>query len=143
NEVKMIGTLRTYDKAMRDVLMERIKRTASMIAQSAGATADVSFGQGLPVTWNDPALTAKMDATLRRVGGSRILPDVSPSTTSEDFSFFQQQVPGVFFFLGVTPPGTAPADTYANHSPRFFADEGALITGVRAMSNLAVDYLTR
>ena len=143
NEVKMIGTLRTYDKGMREVLMERIERTASLIAQSAGATAEVSFGQGLPVTWNDPALTAKMDATLRRVGGSKILPDVSPSTTSEDFSFFQQQVPGVFFFLGVTPSGTAPADIYANHSPRFFADEGALITGVRAMSNLAVDYLTR
>ena len=143
NEVKMIGTLRTYDKAMRDVLIERIERTASRIAQSAGATAEVSFGQGLPVTWNDPALTSRMDATLRRVGGSKVVPDVSPSTTSEDFSFFQQQVPGVFFFLGVTPKGTAPADIYANHSPRFFADEGALITGVRAMSNLAVDYLTR
>lgn len=141
DEVKMIGTLRTYDRAMRDVLMERIRRTASLIAQSAGATAETTFGQGLPVTYNDPALTARMDATLRRVGGSKIVPDVSPSTTSEDFSFFQQNVPGVFFFLGVTPKGTAPAEIYANHSPRFFADEAALITGVRALSNLAVDYL--
>jgi amidohydrolase len=101
----------------------------------------VTFSQGLPVTWNDPALVSRMDATLRRVGGAKVLPDVSPSTTSEDFSFFQQQVPGVFFFLGVTPKGTAPADIYPNHSPRFFADEAALITGVRALSNLAVDYL--
>ena len=143
NEVKMIGTLRTYDKGMRDLLIERIKRTASLIAQSAGAAAAVTFSQGLPVTWNDPALTSRMDATLRRVGGAKVVPDVSPSTTSEDFSFFQQQVPGVFFFLGVTPKGTAPADIYANHSPRFFADEAALITGVRAMANMAVDYLTR
>ena len=143
NDVKMAGTLRTYDKGMRDVLMERIKRTATLIAQSAGATAEVKFGQGLPVTYNDPALTSKMDATLRRVGGTKVLPDVSPSTTSEDFSFFQEKVPGVFFFLGVTPKGTPAADIYANHSPRFFADEGALITGVRALSNLAVDYLSR
>lgn len=141
DEAKLIGTLRTYDPAMREMLIERIKRTATLIAQSAGASAEVVFNQGLPVTWNDPALTAKMDATLRRVGGAKALPDVNPSTTSEDFSFFQQKVPGVFFFLGVTPKGTPPADIYVNHSPRFFADEAALITGVRALSNLAVDYL--
>jgi amidohydrolase len=143
NEVKMIGTLRTYDKPMRELLMERIRRTATMIAQSAGASAEVSFGQGLPVTYNDPALTAKMDATLRRVAGARALPDMNPVTPSEDFSFFQEKVPGVFFMLGVTPKGTAPVDIYANHSPRFFADEAALITGVRAMSNMAVDFLSK
>lgn len=141
NEVKLSGTLRTYDKGMRDILIERIKRTVTLIAQSAGATATVTFGQGLPVTYNDPALTARMEATLRRVGGDKIYPDVPPSTTSEDFSFFQEQTPGIFFFLGVTPKGTPPLDIYANHSPRFFADEGALITGVRALANLAVDYL--
>jgi amidohydrolase len=141
DEVRMIGTLRTYDKPMRKLLMERIRRTASLIAQSAGATADVTFGQGLPVTYNDPALTAKMDATLRRVAGSRALPDMNPVTPSEDFSFYQEKVPGLFFFLGVTPKGTAPGDVYANHSPRFFADEGALVTGVRALANLAIDYL--
>jgi len=141
NEVKMAGTLRTYDQGMRAQLMERIRRTVTLIAQSAGATAEVAFTEGLPVTFNDPALTARMDPTLRRVGGARILPNVNPSTTSEDFSFFQEKVPGIFFFLGVTPRGTAPGDVYANHSPRFFADEAALITGVRAMSNLAVDYL--
>ncbi len=141
NEVKLIGTLRTFDKGMRELLMERIGRTATGIAQSAGATAEVRFASGLPVTYNDPDLVSKMDATLRRVGGGRVLPDVSPTTTSEDFSIFQEKVPGLFFFLGVTPKGTPPADVYANHSPRFFADEGALITGVRAFSNLVVDYL--
>jgi len=143
NEVKMLGTLRTYDKAMREMLMERIKRTVTLIAQSAGASATVAFGQRLPVTYNDPALTAKMDATLRRVAGAKAMPDMNPVTPSEDFSYYQEKVPGVFFFLGVTPKGTPAADIYANHSPRFFADEAALITGVRAMSNMAVDYLMR
>ena len=95
------------------------------------------------MTYNDPGLTAKIDATLRRVAGAKALPDMNPVTPSEDFSFFQEKVPGVFFFLGVTPKGTAAEDIYANHSPRFFADEAALITGVRALSNLAVDYLSR
>jgi len=142
-QVKMIGTLRTYDKAMRDQLMDRIRRTASMIAQSAGASAEVTFGQGTPVTYNDPALTARMDATLRRVAGAKAVPDSNPVTPSEDFSFFQEKAPGLFFFLGVTPKGTPPDQVYANHSPHFFADEGALITGVRALSNLAVDYLAK
>lgn len=141
NEVKLSGTLRTYDKGMRDILLQRIERTVMLIAQSAGATATVTFGQGLPVTYNDPALVSRMEATLRRVGGEKILADVSPSTTSEDFSFFQEKVPGIFFFLGVTPKGTPASEIYANHSPRFFADEGALITGVRALVNLATDYL--
>ena len=141
NEEKLSGTLRTYDKGMRDILLQRIERTVMLIAQSAGATATVTFGQGLPVTYNDPALVSKMEATLRRVGGEKILADVSPSTTSEDFSFFQEKVPGIFFFLGVTPKGTPASEIYANHSPRFFADEGALITGVRALVNLAADYL--
>ncbi|MBX7187844.1 MAG: amidohydrolase [Vicinamibacteria bacterium] len=143
NEVKMLGTLRTYDKPMREMLIERIRRTVALIAQSAGATAEVAFSQRLPVTYNDPALTTRMDATLRRVAGSKAMPDMNPVTPSEDFSYYQEKVPGVFFFLGVTPKGTAPADIYANHSPRFFADEAALVTGVRAMSNMAVDYLTR
>ena len=137
----MSGTLRTFDKGMRVSLMERIRKTAIGIAESAGATAEVTFAEGGPVTYNDPELTARMDSTLRRVGGTKILPDVNPTTTSEDFSLFQEKVPGIFFFLGVTPKGTKAEDIYANHSPRFFADEAALITGVRAMSSLAVDYL--
>ncbi len=143
NEVRMTGTLRTYDKGMRDQLMERIERTASMIAQSAGGAATASFAQSIPVTYNDPDLTARMDATLRRVGADKVVPDTNPVTPAEDFSFFQEKVPGLFFFLGVTPKGTAQGDIYANHSPHFFADEAALIIGVRAMSNLAVDYLAR
>ena len=142
-EVKMLGTLRTFDPQMRDDLLTRIRRTISLIAQSAGATADVTLGDGYPVTYNDPALTARMDPTLRRIAGERSRPDVTPRTAAEDFSYFQREAPGLFLFLGVTPKGTPPEKVFENHSPYFFADEGALITGVRVMSNLAVDYLMR
>jgi metal-dependent amidase/aminoacylase/carboxypeptidase family protein len=90
----------------------------------------------------DPALTAKMLPSLRRVAGAAVLADSAPSTTSEDFSFYGQRVPALLFFLGVNPAGTAPADWAPNHSPRFNPDEGALLTGVRSLASLAADFLT-
>ncbi len=142
DSVVMQGTVRTFDEAIRADVKERIVRTATAIAQSAGATARVDFGSGNnPVTYNDPDLTARMLPTLRRVAG----PDVrqSPlSTPAEDFALYQQQIPGMFFFLGVTPADRDPRSVAANHSPYFFADEGALPVGVRAMAHLAVDFLT-
>jgi amidohydrolase len=123
---------------MRKEVHERITRTAERIAESAGATATVSFGRHTPVTSNDPALTRHMLPTLQRVTAN--VAEVPLYTTAEDFSFYQLAVPGVFVFLGVTPPdqvGTADA----NHSPRFMVDERALLTGIRTLSYLAVDYL--
>ncbi len=94
-----------------------------------------------PVTRNDPALTERMAPTLARVAGADRV-RIGPLTgTAEDFSFFQQKVPGMFFFLGVTPADQDPAKAAQNHSPLFFADESALPVGVRALTNLAVDYL--
>jgi amidohydrolase len=114
---------------------------ATKYAEAAGATAKVTWGLGYPVTTNDPALTERMVPTLQRVAGpGKAI--VGPLTgTAEDFSYFQQQVPGLFFFLGVTPPGQE-ATAAANHSPLFFADEAALPVGVRALANLTVDFLS-
>lgn len=140
-EVKMSGTIRSFDPAMRDQILVQIKRTAENLAVASGATAEVSIDAGYPVTWNDPALTAKMLPSLRRVAGAAVLTDIPPSTTSEDFSFYGKDVPAMLFFLGVNSPGTAPADWAPNHSPRFNPDEGALLTGVRALASLAADYL--
>ena len=97
---------------------------------------------GLPVTYNDPELTRRMAPTLERVapGGAAVRP---PSTGSEDFSYYQQEIPGFFFFLGVVPEGVDPADAAPHHSPYFFSDEGSLSVGVRALSHLAVDYMTQ
>jgi amidohydrolase len=142
NEVNMSGTIRSFDNAMRDQILAQVKRTAENLALASGATAEVSFDAGYPVTWNDPALTAKMLPSLRRVAGAAVLADIPPTTTSEDFAYYGQRVPSMLFFLGVNPPGTAPANWAANHSPRFNPDEAALLTGVRALASLAADFLT-
>ena len=138
----MIGTIRALDEGIHQELLSRVKRTAELVAQSAGATAEVTIELGYPVTVNDPALTASMLPTLRRVAGPGKLLEVPPATASEDFSRFQQKVPGLFVFLGVTPPSQDWRKAASNHSPLFEADEGALPVGVRTMVGLAVDYLS-
>lgn len=143
DSVVLQGTVRTFDEAMRADIKRRIERTATSIAEAAGATATVDFGAGnAPVTYNDPALTARMLPTLRRVAGADRVIESQLSTPAEDFALYQQQVPGLFFFLGVTPEDRDPLTVPRNHSPYFFADEGALPVGVRAMVHLALDFLS-
>ncbi len=142
DSVVMVGTIRSFDTAMQDDIHERVRRTAELIAQSAGASAEVVINRNNPVTYNDPALTERMSGTLRRVGGEGAVAIAPLVTGAEDFAHYQREIPGMFFFLGIVPEGTNPADAPPNHSPRFFADEGALPVGVRAMAHLAVDYLS-
>ena len=137
-EVEMEGTIRAFDPKIRKDIHERIKKTATAIAESAGATAEVNVHLGVPVTFNDPKLTAQMTPTLERVVGQKKIMTANQVTGAEDFAFYQENTPGLFFFLGITPPGTKPVP---NHSPYFLVDESALIVGVRAMANLAVDFL--
>jgi len=138
--VELVGTVRAFDEGERAKIRQRITDIATKYAEAAGATAQVTFGLGYPVTNNDPDLTEKMAPTLRRVAGpGKAI--VGPLTgTAEDFSYFQQEAPGLFFFLGVTPPGQE-ATAAQNHSPLFFADESALPVGVRALTSLAADFL--
>jgi amidohydrolase len=142
DSVVMTGTIRTFDEAQRRDLPRLIKRTVESIAASAGASAVVEADIGGTITYNDPALVEQMRPTVERVLGSRekLLPG-PPTTTSEDFPLFTQSAPGIFIFLGVTPDGTDPKVAAPNHSPKFFVDEKALPTGVRLLSNLAIDYL--
>ena len=142
DEVEMVGTIRTFDADVRRDIHRRIRRTAEQIAASAGATAEVSITHGYPVTVNDPELTARMVPTLQRVAGDDPVVVQDLMTVAEDFSYFQQEVPGLFFFLGVTPEDQDPATAPSNHSPLFFADEQALPVGVRALTNLTLDYMT-
>jgi amidohydrolase len=141
DEVRMSGTIRTFDPEMRADILARVKRTAESIAAAAGATAEVVLDEGYPVTWNDPALTERMTPSLKRVAAATFNPNAQPTTTSEDFSYYGQKVPALYFFLGVAPKGADPATWAANHSPRFSPDEAALVTGVRALASLAVDFL--
>ena len=141
DEVEMNGTIRTFDPEIRLDIHRRIRQTAEAIAQSAGATAEVNVRLGIPVTMNDPALTEQMLPTLRRVVGPQNLLQANPRTGGEDFSLYAEQVPGLFLFLGITPRGADPDTVPANHSPFFFADEDALLVGVRTLANLAADYM--
>jgi amidohydrolase len=138
----MTGTIRTFDETQRRQLPERVRRTAESIAAAAGANVTVQAEIGGAVTYNDPALVERMRPTIERVIGSRdrILPG-PPSTTSEDFSLYQQRVPGIFIFLGITPEGADPKLAAPNHSPKFYVDERALPTGVRLLTSLALDFL--
>jgi amidohydrolase len=141
DSVVMVGTIRTFDQSMRRQIHERVRRTAVAVAEGAGASAVVAVELGNGVTLNDAALTARMRPTLARVAG-RSLVEARQTTTSEDFSRFQEQVPGLFVFLGVTGEGQDLSQVPQNHSPRFLVDERALPVGVRVLVNLAVDYLT-
>jgi amidohydrolase len=141
DSVVMAGTIRVFDAKQQDRIHERVTRTVQQIASSAGASATVSIERGNPVTYNDPALYEKMRPTLRRIAPAGRDSVGDQTTTAEDFSRYEQKIPGMFVFLGVTPPGTDPKQAAPNHSPRFFADEAALPTGVKLLSALALDYL--
>jgi amidohydrolase len=137
--VTMSGTIRTFDDSMQDDIHKRVERTAKLIAESAGATADVRILKGYPVTVNDPTLTAQMEPTLKRVAGDNWAIN-DKVTGAEDFSFFAREAPGIFIILGVTPPDKMKG-VASNHSPKFYVDETALIQGVRALANLTTDYM--
>jgi amidohydrolase len=141
DSVMLVGTVRTFDEDMRRDIHDRIRRTAEGIARSAGATAEVVVPPYGRVTYNDPDLTARMVPTLQRVAGADRVTVGQLTTGAEDFPEFTRDIPGLYFFLGVTPEDQDPATAPKNHSPFFFADEGALPVGVRAMANLAVDFL--
>ena len=137
--VEMVGTIRSLDEKMRSDIHARIKRTAEDIAASGGAKADVTITTGYPVTYNDPALTEMMVPTLRKLTTDVIT--VNPTLGAEDFSFYQQKVPGLFIWLGTRPKNQTAEEAASNHSPLFYVDESGLGLGVRALSHLAVDYL--
>ena len=140
DSVVMTGTIRTFDAAMRKDIHMRIRRTAEMTAQASGATATVTIGIGTDVVFNDPALTQRMAPTVRRATSATVR-DNAVWMPSEDFSLYQKKVPGVFYFLGVNAPGVKAEDASANHSTKFFVNEDALPTGVKAYTTLALDYL--
>jgi amidohydrolase len=140
-KVELEGTVRAFDENVRLDIHRRLRDISTKYAEAAGATAQLEFGLGYPVTKNDPALTEQMLPTLRRVAGADKV-HVGPLTgASEDFSFFQQKVPGLYFMLGVTPKDQDYTKAPVNHSPLFLADESALPVGVKVMSSLAIDYL--
>ncbi len=142
DEVELLGTIRSLDRDARWTLHERVRQVAESVAASSGAVAEVEIDaeNGYPVTWNDPELARLVLPTLERVAPRLV--EARPRTGAEDFAFYQQQIPGFYFWLGVRPPQVSAEEAAPNHSPRFFVDEAALPLGVRAMTELALGYLT-
>ena len=140
DEVTVLGTIRSFDPAVREQLLAQLRGMAEGVAAAHGASVELKLpdGQPNPVVFNDPALTARSLPALQRVANVKEIPLV---TGSEDFAWYANEVPSLFFFVGVVPAGQDPASAASNHSPRFFLDEGALAIGRRALLGVALDYL--
>lgn len=139
-EVYLEGTIRTLDAKMRETLFERLETIVTNTAESNGAEAILTINEGYPITYNDPELTALMLPTLEESAGKDKVVYMNAITGAEDFSFFQEQVPGLYFFLGGLPEGGVAS---GHHTPDFFVSEDGLKLGVRTMASLVVDYFDK
>ncbi|MEP7322275.1 MAG: amidohydrolase [Saprospiraceae bacterium] len=139
-EAELTGTIRTLDTGMQSIIHQKIILTATKIAESLGAVAEVQITRGYPVTYNDPALTSKMLPTIQRVIGEKNTELVKAVTGAEDFSMYALKVPGLFLFVGGTPEGTDINKAPSHHTPDFYVDDKGMKTGIRTLCNLALDY---
>ncbi|WGL16030.1 amidohydrolase [Microbulbifer bruguierae] len=140
DSVYLNGTIRNFDMDNRQEIFKRLKVTAENIATSTGAIAEVEILEGYPVTSNDPGLTEAALPALKAAAGADKVLIVPKVTGAEDFSFFANEIPGFYYFLGVTPKGTDAATAASNHSPRFYVDESALKVGTKAITQLTLNY---
>ena len=142
DEAKMEGTIRTFDEKHREEIHQFVEKITTLIAESGGAKAHVHIAKGYPVTVNDEALTNWAVPVLKRIATEATV-GVCPKTCgAEDFAYYQQQVPGVFFFIGCTPQDQDCKYAPSNHSPRFYVDECGLKVGVKSLAALALDWLS-
>ncbi len=142
DSVELVGTIRTFDKTMRDEVIRRLERTVTNTAAASGATAQLTISdRPNPPVINDAELTRRALPALERAAGKKNVRTISLQTTAEDFSYYGQHAPSLFFWVGVTPPDRDAATVPFNHSPLFYVDEAGLITGVRALLAVGVDYL--
>jgi amidohydrolase len=138
---EMIGTVRTLDPDMREMIIRRMKEMAPALAKAYGGDAEVEFQNNTAITYNDLELTADMLPTLQSLAGEEKVELVKATTGGEDFSFFQEKVPGFYFFLGgMTPGNTTP---YPHHTADFMIDDDGMLLGVKSLSQLAIDYLNK
>lgn len=139
----MLGTIRTLDNSMRATVLTRLDEIVQNVAAANNVKAEVTFMNSYPVTYNDPELYEKMLPTLMRVCGADNVNYMDAITGAEDFSFFQKEVPGVYFFIGGTSKGMDLDKAAPHHTPDFYVDDSALETGVVSMTSLTLDYFTK
>ena len=139
-EVELVGTIRTLDKKAREHVYEAMERKVKGIADSMGAEAELTLplDYSYPITYNDPELTMQMLPTLQRTAGEDGAVLAKAVTGAEDFSFYQEQVPGLFLWVGGKPPE---ADAPAHHTPEFYVDDKGMKLGVKLLTNMTLDYM--
>ncbi len=140
-EAEMIGTIRTLDTDMQEKIHNDVRHVATTIGESMGAEVEVDIQKGYPVTYNDPELTDNMLPTLQKIAGGDKVVLSDAITGAEDFSFFQKEVPGFYFFTGGMPKGMDPAEAAPHHTPDFYIEEEGMKLGVKALASLTVDYM--
>ncbi|MGB4397848.1 MAG: amidohydrolase [Daejeonella sp.] len=140
---EMLGTMRYLSAADGKLIENRIRQIVINTAEANGAIAEVKlpYSSSYPVTYNDPALTEKMLPSLKRIAGTANVNVVPPVTGAEDFSFFQEKVPGLFLFLGGMTKGKDPNTAPSHHTPDFFIDESSFKLGVKTLTGLTLDYM--
>jgi amidohydrolase len=142
DSVEMLGTIRTFDPAVRDGVIERMRSVAEHVATANGATATLEILPGsTPVLVNTPDLTLRALPAMERAVGKENVVEIPYVTGAEDYAYFALEVPSVYFFVGSTPVGQDPATAPANHSPLYFVAESSLDVGLRTLLTVAVDYL--
>ncbi len=139
-ELTMAGTIRTLDSSMQKEVHEKIRLTATKIAESMGATAEVSIDTKTLVTYNTPDLVKKMLPSLEKAAGKQNVIESDWTTGAEDFSFYGTKAPAFFFNVGGMPKGRNPKDTAAHHTPDFYIDDSRLDVGIKAFCNIVFDY---
>ena len=138
--MKSSTTHKTESRAFHEPEITSLGKTVASIAEANGAEATVTIEGYAPVTGNHPELLRKMMPTLNWAAGAENVNEGRLITGAEDFSFFQERVPGLFLMLGINDPALPVSERPSNHSPLFIADERALIVGVRALVGFAMDY---
>lgn len=145
NEVEMVGTIRTLNKAARDHIYESLPKKVQFIAASMGAEAEVTLplDYNYPITYNAPDLMDQMLPTLNRTAGAEHVNNINATTGAEDFSFFQEKVPGLYLFVGGKPLDVPVEEAPAHHTPEFFVDDSGMKLGVKLLTNLTLDYMAQ
>lgn len=138
---EMIGTIRTLDYAMKEKVNKRMHEMVPNIAKAYGGEAIIEIKDATDITYNDPDLVRQMLPTLERVAGDENVQSQKAVTIAEDFSYFQREVPGFFFFLGGMTPGNV--GSFPHHTPDFLIDESGLLLGVKALTEMSMDYLNQ
>ena len=138
---QLIGTIRTLDDDMKQLIIRRMNELVPQIASAYGGSATVDIKETAALTYNDPSMTLKAVNSLKKTLGQKNVMEMRAVTGAEDFSAFQEKVPGFYFFLGGLIQGNSPQEAPSHHTPEFEVDDAGLIHGVKAMVGLTLDYL--